>query len=215
MLPELSEKEARVVAYVEQELREFRVPSSYEMALAAGLTSKGYRISSILGSLEDKGYLSRNPGRRRSVRLHVTVDGRPFNPSTVQIPIVGCIAAGEPIPVPSSDYHPYSGDMIELAKDMLGGHKDVFALKVKGDSMIDALVGDGDIVIMKQQPTVQEGEMAAIWLRKDEETTLKYFHLEGEEVRLDPANQAMKPFFYPASEVEVQGKVLAVIRQLA
>ena len=216
MLMSLMEKEARVVNYLERELRRLRVPSCAEMARAAGLSSKGYGIATILDSLEDKGYVSRERGKRRSLRLLYTADGQPFNPETVRVPLVGCIAAGEPVPVPSSDYHPFVGEMMELTLKMLGGQDDeVYALRVSGDSMVDALVGDGDIVIMKHQPTVENGEMAAVWLKNGEGTTLKYFHHEGDRIRLEPANRTMKPFYYHPSDVEVQGKVLTVIRQVA
>ena len=80
--------------------------------------------------------------------------------------------------------------------------------------MIDALINDGDIVLMRHQKRVENGELAAVWLRDQEETTLKRFYLEGEQVRLQPANPTMQPMFYPAENVEVMGKVLCVIRQL-
>ena len=215
MLPELTEKEAKVVHFLERQLRRLQVPSCDEMAGAAGFSSKGYGIASLLGNLEDKGYVSRERGRSRALRLLYTADGQPFHPETVRVPLVGCIAAGEPLPVPSADYNPFAGETLELTREMLGGHDDVYALRVKGDSMIDALVGDGDIVIMKHQRTVDDGEMAAVWVKGGEETTLKYFHRDGDRVRLEPANPTYKPFFYHPSEVEVQGKVLTVIRQLA
>ena len=80
--------------------------------------------------------------------------------------------------------------------------------------MIDALIHDGDIVLMRHQQQVENGELAAVWLREQEETTLKRFYLEGEQVRLQPANPTMGPMFFPANNVEVMGKVLLVIRQL-
>jgi len=215
MLPPLTETEVKVVDFLERELRRLRVPSYDEMCHAAGFSSKGYSIAHVLDSLEDKGYVSRERGKRRTVRLLYTADGQPFNPETVRVPLVGCIAAGEPLPVPSAGYNPFAGEMVELTREMLRGHDDVYALRVKGDSMIDALVHDGDIVIMKHQRAVENGEMAAVWLKSEQETTLKYFHHEGDRVRLEPANPAMRPFYYHPGEVEVQGKVLLVIRQLA
>jgi repressor LexA len=80
--------------------------------------------------------------------------------------------------------------------------------------MVDALIHDGDIVLMRHQQRVENGELAAVWLREQEETTLKRFYLEGEQVRLQPANPTMGPMFFPANNVEVMGKVLLVIRQL-
>ena len=89
---------------------------------------------------------------------------------------------------------------------------DLFALRVSGDSMIDAMVNDGDIVIMRQQKTARDGEMVAIWLTPDGTTTLKYFYNEGERVRLQPANPTMEPIYVRPSDVEVQGKVMMVLR---
>jgi len=215
MLPLLTETEAKVVNFLERELRRLRVPSCDEMSRAAGFSSKGYGIAHVLDSLEEKGYLSRERGKQRSVRLLYTADGRPFNPETVRVPLLGRIAAGEPIPVPSADYNPFAGETIELTREMLRGHDDdVYALQVKGHSMIDALVHDGDIVLMRHQKAVENGEMAAVWLKNRQETTLKYFYHEGDRVRLQPANPTMEPLYYHPSEVEVQGKVLTVIRQL-
>lgn len=215
MLPELTEREARLVHFLERQLRRWQVPSCAEMAEAVGFLSKGYGIASLLNSLEDKGYVRRERGRSRAVRLLYTADGQPFNPRTVRVPLVGCIAAGEPIPVPSADSNPFAGEMVELTLEMLGGHDDVYALRVKGDSMVDALIGDGDIVIMRPQRAVDDGEMAAIWIKSGEETTLKYFHRQEDRICLRPANHAYQPLFYHPGDVEVQGKVLTVIRQLA
>jgi repressor LexA len=80
--------------------------------------------------------------------------------------------------------------------------------------MIDALINDGDIVLMRHQQRVENGELAAVWLRDEEETTLKRFYLEGNQVRLQPANPTMRAMYYPAEDVEVMGRVVCVIRQL-
>jgi repressor LexA len=214
MLAPLTRREARVVDYLEQQMRGLVVPSFAEMARAAGFSSKGYGITRLLENLEDKGYLTRERGKRRSVRLLYSTDGHPFNAGSVRVPVVGCIAAGEPLPVPSADYRPFIGDMVELTREMLGGSDDVYALRVQGDSMVDALVRDGDIVIMQHRRAVDDGQMAAVWIKGKEETTLKYFHHEGDRVRLQPAHPTMTPLYYHPSEVEVQGKVLMVVRSV-
>jgi len=137
----------------------------------------------------------------------------------LSIPLVGNIVAGEPMPVPASDfsyYDPESG--IDVARSLLpAGDRldDLYALRVHGDSMIDAMVNDGDIVVMKKTNQARNGEMVAIWLNDRDETTLKYFYLENGHVRLQPANPTMKPIIInDPSIVEVQGKVVLVIRQL-
>ena len=137
----------------------------------------------------------------------------------ISVPLVGNIIAGEPMPVPASDfsyYDPESG--IDVARSLLpAGDRldDLYALRVHGDSMIDAMVNDGDIVVMKKTNQARNGEMVAIWLNDRDETTLKYFFLENGHVRLQPANPTMKPIIINNPNiVEVQGKVVLVIRQL-
>src|SRR5690606_3238667 len=98
--------------------------------------------------------------------------------------------------------------------DIVKDEKGIYALEVQGDSMIDALINDGDIVLMRHQERVENGELAAVWIRDQEETTLKRFYLEGKQVRVQPANPTMSAMYFPADNVEVMGKVLCVIRQL-
>ena len=134
----------------------------------------------------------------------------------VQVPLLGRIVAGAPIPVPASDFALMGDETVELTRGILGDEKGLYALQVEGDSMIDALVHDGDIVIMRHQQRVENGEMAAVWLREKEEVTLKRFYQEqGGRVRLQPANPTMVPIYVEdPRQVEVQGKVVMVIRQL-
>ena len=90
----------------------------------------------------------------------------------------------------------------------------VYALQVKGDSMIDALVAEGDWVVVRHQPTAQRGDMIVAWIRDREETTLKYYHPEGPQVRLQPANPAYEPIYVASGDLEIQGKVIAIVRQI-
>jgi repressor LexA len=134
----------------------------------------------------------------------------------VTIPLVGQIVAGEPIEVGNESFEVYDeDDVVEVGANMLPTKKtdDLFALRVSGDSMIDAMVNDGDIVIMRQQETAQNGDMVAVWLETDGTTTLKHFFHEGKQIRLQPANPTMQPIFVPADGVRVQGKVMMVLRQ--
>jgi repressor LexA len=87
-------------------------------------------------------------------------------------------------------------------------------LRVSGDSMIDAMVNDGDIVIMRKENDARNGDMVAVWL-SDDTTTLKYFFREGDQIRLQPANPTMEPIYVDPGEVQVQGKVMMVLRQTA
>lgn len=137
----------------------------------------------------------------------------------LRIPIAGRIAAGQPVPVPAASFSYYDPEsMVDVAASLLPrGEKvdELFALEVQGDSMVDAMVYDGDIVIMKKAQKARNGEMVAVWLTDRDETTLKYFYMEKERVRLQPANPTMEPIYIDdPSIVEVQGKVVMVIRQV-
>jgi len=133
----------------------------------------------------------------------------------VRVPILGKIAAGNPIQVEAID-PAGAEDWIELAEGLLGANQQLFALRVQGDSMIDASVLDGDIVILRHQNTADDGDMVAAWIDGDDETTLKFLYREGRNVRLQPANPnpQFKPIIRPAEKVRINGKVVSVIRLL-
>ncbi len=136
----------------------------------------------------------------------------------LRIPLLGDIVASEPVEVGHDSFSSYDDeDAIELSRSLLGAKNgdDLFALRVSGDSMIDAMVNDGDIVIMRQQETARNGDMVAVWLTPDGTTTLKHFYLEGDRVRLQPANPTMGPIYVNPAQVRVQGKVMMVLRQTA
>jgi repressor LexA len=133
--------------------------------------------------------------------------------SPVEIPILGPIVAGYPIEVVPADRET-AEEWIELNSGLFRQTDDLYALRVQGDSMIDASVLDGDIVILRHQQEAQNGEMVAAWIDGDNETTLKYFHLKGNTVELTPANPAFEVITRPAAQVRVVGKVVSVIRTL-
>ena len=175
---------------------------------------KGCKISSTavvqyhLNVLEKEKRIHRDPEIFRSIRLSQQKTG------TVMVPILGTIAAGSPIPVPNSDsWVTQTTDTLELPQDMVGV-KGAFALRVKGQSMIDALIDDGDIVLMEPADSAENGEMVAVWLKDRQEVTLKRIYVETDRVLLKPANQTMKPIQQTLDNVEIQGKVIGVIRKL-
>lgn len=125
------------------------------------------------------------------------------------------IAGGTLIPIPDASFSSYGyWTSVELTRDIVKDIQGVYALEVQGDSLNDALINEGDIVLVQHQQQVENGELAAVWLQDQEETTLKRFYLEGNQVRLQPANPTMSPVFFPANRVEVMGKVVCVIRHL-
>lgn len=165
--------------------------------------------------IEERGYIRRNRNISRGIEL-VQRDRTRRGSVIFPIPIVGPIAAGLPIPVPG-DMEALgtseAADVVEVAADLLGGRPEgVFALRVRGHSMVDALINDGDIVLIRHQETAENGETVAVWLKDESETTLKKFFVEGQNVRLQPANVTMEPIYTRADNVEIRGKLVSVIR---
>jgi repressor LexA len=126
---------------------------------------------------------------------------------------VGAIAAGEPIPVPDTGTS-VPNDGLDVSEELIRGKQDIYALRVKGNSMMDALIGDGDIVLVDYGNSAENGDMVAIWLKEEQEVTLKRFFSESSRIRLEPANSQMKPIYTSPENVEIQGKVVAVIRHI-
>lgn len=206
----LTRRQQMILAYIE----EFSDSHSYPPTIRE--IQEGLKISSTsvvdynLKVLEQRGEMRRN----RNISRGIELAGRPFGRSNVvQIPIVGQIAAGQPIAVPGDLGVQAFDETVEIGPEMLGTHRDgLFALRVKGHSMVDALINDGDVVILKEQRTCENGETVAVWLVDEAETTLKRFYLEGDQVRLQPENISMDPIFTAADNVEIQGKLITVIR---
>ena len=212
----LSERQQRILEFLNEYIEENGYPPSIrEIGTAAGISSTSV-VSYNLRRLEQRGYLSRDREVSRGLRLASTARAQMMPEAVVRLPLLGRIVAGEPIPVPSSDFPLMGDETIELTRDILGNPEGLYALQVEGNSMIDALVHDGDVVIMRYQRRVENGEMAAVWLKDREEMTLKRFYQEeGGQVRLQPANPTMMPIYLDDPlKVEVQGKVVMVIRQL-
>jgi len=175
---------------------------------------KGCSISSTavvqhhLNILEREGHIHRDPEVFRSIQLMDRTN-------IVRVPLLGSIAAGAPIPVPNSEaWEMEPLETLDLTDELTQGKNDIYALKVKGLSMVDALIDDGDIVLMQAANTADDGEMVAVWLKDRQEITLKKFFREPDQIRLQPANSQMKPLYVDSSNVEIQGKVIGVIRNL-
>jgi len=211
----LSDRQERMLTFIRDYLAENGYPPSIrEIGEAAGISSTSV-VNYNLKALEKKNLIIRDRTVSRGIRLvdGPTAKGKASD-GLLRLPLLGRIAAGSPIPVPDSDFATFDGETVELARGILPDEQGLYALHVRGDSMIDALVNDGDIVIMQHQQHADNGDMVAAWIADREETTLKHFFLEGNTVRLQPANPTMDAIFVPASSVEVQGKVVMVIRQL-
>jgi repressor LexA len=204
----LSERQKGILKFIADFLRRHGYPPTIrEIGAKVGISSTSV-VNYNLGILERDGYIERDREISRGIRLPgglASISGR------IQIPLCGRIAAGDPIPIPDDSF---PTETIELTRDILKEEEGLYALEVRGDSMIDALVHDGDIVIMKHQKEAENGEMVAVWLRDKGETTLKKIYHEGERVRLQPANPLLEPIYVHPRDVEIQGKVMVVIRRL-
>ena len=215
---ELTELEARVLDHLARTLRPGFCPSREELSRAAGLGGRGYRISKILEGLEQKGFLQLIPGCSRTITLLRRPDGHPFRFETVWVPMIGLIGASHPRQTATQLENVFGDEAIELTRSLLRGQDATFALRVSGDSMVDALVNDGDIVILSATPEVHDGDMVAAQVTEDdgrEATTLKYFFRENGHVRLQHANPALPSLpFYRPEQVTIYGKVVLIIRQM-
>ena len=211
---DLSAKQKQIIAFI----RTFLVDKSYPPTIRDIVN--GCRISSTsvvsynLRLLEKAGHIRRHREVSRGIEL---LAYSPSLKNRVQVPLIGRIAAGKPIPVPTPDAwdNVASSDTIEVTRELTRGKDGIYALRVKGSSMVDALIHDDDIILMQYVNVVENGEMAAVWLKAEREATLKKFYAESGRVRLQPANSQMKPIYTEPDNVEIQGRVIAVIRQLA
>jgi repressor LexA len=214
MTEHLSERQQRILNFLKEYVEENGYPPSIrEIGAAAGISSTSV-VSYNLRRLEERGYISRDREISRGLKLATAIRAQTTPEAIVRLPLLGRIVAGEPIPLPASDFALMGDETVELTRDILGDPEGLYALQVEGNSMIDALVHDGDIVVMRHQQRVENGEMAAVWLKDREEVTLKRFYDEGAQVRLQPANPTMRPIYVDPHQVEVQGKVVMVVRQL-
>lgn len=221
----LGERHKRILKFLESFQNENGFPPSIrEIGENTNISSTSV-VNYYLNQLEEMRYIERESNVSRGIRLLRTQDGNLLQQAAqavsdmFQVPVIGRIVAGEPVPIPTSDFSYYDQETgIEIARSLLPPREkteDLFALEVQGDSMIDAMVNDGDIVVMRPVNQANNGEMVAVWLTDRDETTLKYFYQENGKVRLQPANPLMDPIIIDnPAQVQVQGKVVLVIRRL-
>jgi repressor LexA len=181
-------------------------PTLREMGKAVGLACSS--VSYQLKELERKGFVLRDRARPRALTICVPMneDGIPERETSppVYVPLIGTIAAGGPILAAES-----AEEMLTLSRDLVG-HGTLFSLRVKGDSMVDAAICDGDVVVIRQQPTAYSGEIVAAMI--EDEATVKVYRVSRGHVQLMPCNPAYEPI--PGDDAVILGKVVAVIRRL-
>jgi repressor LexA len=228
----LTERHHRILNYLDKRLSEHGYPPSIrEIGEATGISSTSV-VTYYLKQLVEFGLIERDPKFSRAVRLikepefsvpqrvaEAVQNAVAVADELLSIPVIGRIFASAPVPVPPSDFNYYDAESsINIARSLLPSREkgaELFALEVQGDSMIDAMVNDGDIVVMKKAEQANNGEMVAVWLEGKDETTLKYFFKEKGRIRLQPANPTMKPIYVDnPKSVKIQGKVVIVIRKV-
>ena len=205
----LTTRQRQVLEFIDSEVRQRGYPPSVrEIGEAVGLSSSS-TVHAHLAALQDKGYLTRDPTKPRALELHLEVDsGRPIERRPVRhVPLVGDVAAGtgvlaaenieETLPVP----------------EVFTGDGTLFMLRVRGDSMIEAGIFDGDYVVVRQQPDAEGGDTVIAGI-PGEEATVKTFLKRRGKIVLRPENSTMDEMVFDANDVTIYGKVVSLLRRL-
>ena len=200
MLP-LTKRQREILDFLNEFIQQHGyAPSLEEVGRRFGLSSLA-TVHKHLTNLQEKGFIKRAWNRSRSVELlQARTGGR-----AVELPLLGYVAAGAPIEAIAT------AETIAVPEDLVG-KRDTYVLRVKGESMIDEQIRDGDFVIVEDRKTAENGEMV-IALLANSDVTLKKFYRENGQVRLQPANPSMQPLLFPADQVQVQGVVVGVMRK--
>jgi repressor LexA len=206
---QLTARQRQILDVIEINMRERGYPPSVrEIGESVGLTSPS-TVHSHLATLERLGYLRRDPSKPRALEVRfdensgVAMERRPVR----HIPLVGDVAAGTDVLA-----HQNIEELLPMPVDFTG-EGDLFMLRVRGDSMIDAGILDGDFVVARQQATANNGEIVIAGIA-GEEATVKTYQRKGMMISLVPSNPRLKPMLFPADEVEIFGRVVTVMRRL-
>jgi repressor LexA len=208
-------RKQRIIEYIATSVRESGYPPSVrEIAAAVGLASTS-AVHHHLTALEKEGMLERDATQSRALRLTPSallssgsgsdVLARGPEPGTRTIPVIGEIAAGGPI-----EAYQDASETVTVP-DLINTTSDTYVLRVRGDSMVDAHIMDGDLVVIREQQTALDGDIVVAQVEENA-VTLKRFFKERDRVRLQPANESYEPQFY--EDVRIQGKLVGVIRRV-
>ena len=213
MTKSLSPKQKDILNFISDFLQDKGYPPSIrDIAEGCGISSTSV-VAYNLNRLEEAGYIRRHSDISRGIEF---LNRQQKDNKLVYIPIVGVIAAGEPIPVPASDtWEAIPTEGLEVSEELIHSRQNIYALRVKGNSMLDALIRDGDIVLIDYVNNAEDGDMVVVWLKGEQEVTLKKIFIEPNHIRLEPANSQIKPIYTTLDNVEIQGKVVAVIRRMS
>lgn len=204
MYPDLSQRQTKILEFIKQEIRKKGYPPAVrEIGEAVGLLSSS-TVHGHLQTLEDKGYIRRDPTKPRAIEILDSSSEALEMKKVVQVPIVGRVTAGEPITAVENieGTFPLSADLVR--------QDNVFMLRVQGESMIEAGILDGDFIIVRQQNEARNGEIVVALI--GDEATVKRFYKERTLIRLQPENSAMEPIY--SQDVSILGKVVGVFRTI-
>ncbi len=221
MAKNISERQTKILEFIRKFIDDHGFPPSVR-DIQEGLQPRISSTSVVdynLKALEERGLIRRGKGISRAIELVENGNGHRNNMTVFRIPVAPTpIAAGSPIPV-LQDVRASTEDTLDVSQMLLGRHaahpENLYALRVKGRSMIEDLINDGDVVIVLAQETAEVGQTVVAWLRNEQEATLKRFYLESDgRVRLQPANETMDPIFTEADNLEIKGRVVGVLRHV-
>ena len=205
----LSKRQQQILEFIDAETRQRGYPPSVrEIGTAVGLTSPS-TVHSHLNTLQDRGFLHRDPSKPRAIEVRFDpISGAPVERAPIRhVPLVGDVAAGANVLA-----HENVEESLPLPAEFTGDGE-LFMLRVRGDSMIEAGILDGDHVVVRSQPSADQGDLVVAGIQGDE-GTVKRFRTEGETVVLVPANPSFSEERYPADEVTVFGKVGTGLRRI-
>ena len=205
MAKALSNRQKQILACIQQHVDAHGYPPTVrEIGSAVNLSSSS-TVHAHLKTLEEQGLIQRDAVLTRAIKLtHSGSEHKPVTKSVVNLPIVGTVAAGKPrLAVEDIE------DVFPLPQDFVGGEG--FMLEVRGDSMVDDGIHDGDYVVVRRQPTANNGETIVAMI--ENEATVKRFYKEKQRIRLQPANKLMKPMYF--DDIMIAGKVVGLIRRMA
>ena len=211
----LSRRQKCILEFIREFIRDRAYPPTIrEIQVGCNVSSTSV-VDYNLHAMEKAGVLRRSREVSRAIELLDTNGRRVIaGRNTRTIPILGFVAAGTPLPVFPETSTLTDVETLEVATRLLPPGSEVYALKVRGTSMIDALVDDGDTILLTPAPQAVDGQMVVVWFKKENEATLKRLYREGNHVRLQPANPKMQPIWVDAQDIEIQGQVIGVVRSL-
>jgi repressor LexA len=211
----ISNRQRDILAFIEAFVADQGFPPAIRQIQEKLDISSTSVVAYNLKALETKGMLKRQGKVSRGITVKnvqpVALSAR----RGATVPLLGTITAGQPLPNPE-DTTSSDVPMVEVPAEIAPADRlnDVYALEVRGQSMIDALIADGDIVLMRRQETAENGQMVAVRIEDENAVTLKKFYKEGDRVRLQPANTTMDPIYVEAGKVRVEGRVVGVLRSM-